>query len=123
MGRLEARDVTGCAAVAGAGTEGILEEFAVESHRRAARATDEGRFTGQIAPLNGLDRDEGIRPDANVERMSTLPPLREGYEITAAVSSQVSVGAAALLVVALHAGISASSTAADVPRVTTAEYR
>ncbi|GLZ49575.1 acetyl-CoA acetyltransferase [Actinomycetospora sp. NBRC 106375] len=75
-----------------------LEEFAVESHRRAARATDEGRYTAQIAPLNGLERDEGIRPDANVEKMSTLPALREGYEITAAVSSQVSVGAAALLV-------------------------
>ena len=75
-----------------------MEEFAVESHRRAARATDEGRFTSQIAPLEGLDRDEGIRPDANVEKMSTLPPLREGYALTAAVSSQVSVGAAALLV-------------------------
>jgi acetyl-CoA C-acetyltransferase len=75
-----------------------LEEFAVESHRRAARATDEGRFAGQIAPLNSLDRDEGIRPDANTEKMATLPALREGYELTAAVSSQVSVGSAALLV-------------------------
>jgi acetyl-CoA C-acetyltransferase len=75
-----------------------MEEFAVESHRRAAAATDEGRFTSQLAPLNGLDRDEGIRPTVDREKMATLPPLREGYALTAAVSSQVSVGAAALLV-------------------------
>ena len=81
----------------------VMEEFAVTSHRRAARATEEGRFTGQIAPLNGLERDEGIRPDANVEKMSTLPPLREGYRLTAAVSSQVSVGSAAMLVVSEQA--------------------
>jgi acetyl-CoA C-acetyltransferase len=75
-----------------------MEEFAVESHRRAAVATDEGRFTSQLAPLNGLDRDEGIRPTVDREEMATLPPLREGYRLTAAVSSQVSVGSAALLV-------------------------
>jgi acetyl-CoA C-acetyltransferase len=75
-----------------------MEEFAVESHRRAAHATDAGRFTEQLAPLIGLDRDEGVRPDVDLERMASLPPLREGYDLTAAVSSQVSVGAAALLV-------------------------
>src|SRR3954452_16439117 len=64
-----------------------MEEFAVESHRRAAHATDEGRFTGQIAPLAGLDRDEGIRPHVDQEKMASLPPLREGYDLTAAVSS------------------------------------
>jgi acetyl-CoA C-acetyltransferase len=75
-----------------------MEEFAVESHHRAATATDEGRFTSQLAPLNGLDRDEGIRPTVSREKMAALPPLREGYALTAAVSSQVSVGSAALLV-------------------------
>jgi acetyl-CoA C-acetyltransferase len=75
-----------------------MEQFAVESHRRAARATDEGRFAAQLAPLNGLDRDEGVRPHVDLEKMASLPPLREGYDLTAAVSSQVSVGAAALLV-------------------------
>jgi acetyl-CoA C-acetyltransferase len=75
-----------------------MEEFAVESHRRAATATDEGRFTGQIAPLNHLSHDEGIRPNVDLEKMASLPPLREGYALTAAVSSQVSVGSAAMLI-------------------------
>ena len=65
---------------------------------RAAVATDEGRFTGQIAPLNHLSHDEGIRPNVDLEKMASLPPLREGYALTAAVSSQVSVGSAAMLI-------------------------
>lgn len=75
-----------------------LEAYAVGSHGRAARATDEGRFADQLAPLGGLEHDEGIRPDTTTEQMAGLKPLREGWELTAAVASQVSVGAAALLV-------------------------
>jgi acetyl-CoA C-acetyltransferase len=75
-----------------------LEEFALESHQRAVRATDEGRFTGQIAPLDGVSQDEGPRRDTSLEKMAGLAPLRDGWEITAAVASQISDGAAALLI-------------------------
>jgi acetyl-CoA C-acetyltransferase len=75
-----------------------LEEFALESHQRAVRATDEGRFAGQIVPLDGVSQDEGPRRDTSLEKMAGLAPLRDGWEITAAVASQISDGAAALLV-------------------------
>jgi acetyl-CoA C-acetyltransferase len=75
-----------------------LERLALESHQRAARAIDEGRFDAQIEPLAGVTTDEGVRRDTSLEKMAGLEPLRPGWEITAAVSSQISVGAAALLV-------------------------
>lgn len=75
-----------------------MEQFALESHRRAALAQDEGRFTREIAPLNGLDHDEGVRRDTTLERMAGLAPLREGGRITAAVSSQISDASSAVLV-------------------------
>jgi acetyl-CoA C-acetyltransferase len=75
-----------------------LERFALESHRRAIRAIDEGRFAGQITPVAGADTDEGARRDTSLEQMAKLKVLREGWEITAAVASQMSVGAAALLI-------------------------
>ena len=75
-----------------------MEQFALESHRRAALAQDEGRFARQIAPLNGLDHDEGVRRDTTLERMQGLQPLRPGGRITAAVSSQISDASSAVLV-------------------------
>lgn len=75
-----------------------MEQFALESHRRAALAQDEGRFVSQIVPLNGLDHDEGVRRDTSLERMAGLAPLREGGRITAAVSSQISDASSAVLV-------------------------
>ncbi|KKX98518.1 acetyl-CoA C-acetyltransferase [Microbacterium sp. Ag1] len=75
-----------------------MERFALESHRRAALAQDEGRFIGEIAPLNGLDHDEGVRRDTTLERMAGLAPLREGGRITAAVSSQISDASSAVLI-------------------------
>ena len=75
-----------------------LEEFALESHRRAVRAIDEGRFEREIVPVNGLSVDEGPRRDTSLEKMAGLAPLREGWEVTAAAASQISDGAAALLV-------------------------
>jgi acetyl-CoA C-acetyltransferase len=75
-----------------------LEQFALESHRRAAAAIDDGRFDGQIAPINGVEKDEGVRRDTSPEKLAGLAPLREGWAITAGVASQISVGAAALLV-------------------------
>jgi acetyl-CoA C-acetyltransferase len=75
-----------------------LEEFSFESHMRAIRAIDEGRFEREIAPVNGVSADESPRRDTTLEKMAQLKPLREGWEITAAVASQISDGAAALLI-------------------------
>ena len=75
-----------------------LEEFALESHQRAVRAIDEGRFERQIVPLDGVGQDEGPRRDTSLEKMAGLAPLRDGWEITAAVASQISDGAGALLI-------------------------
>ena len=75
-----------------------LEEFALESHQRAVAAIDAGRFEREIAPVNGLSVDEGPRRDTSLAKMAGLAPLREGWEITAATASQISDGAAAVLV-------------------------
>jgi acetyl-CoA C-acetyltransferase len=75
-----------------------LEEFALESHRRAVQAIDEGRFEREITPIAGVSTDEGPRRDTSMEKMVGLDPVREGWEITAATSSQISDGAAALLI-------------------------
>ena len=75
-----------------------LEEFSLESHQRALRAIEEGRFSREIAPLNGVTADEGPRKDTTLEKMAGLAPLREGWEITAATASQISDGSAALLI-------------------------
>jgi acetyl-CoA C-acetyltransferase len=75
-----------------------LEEFSLESHTRAIRAIDEGRSESQIAPVNGVSVDEGPRRDSTLEKMAELKPLREGWELTAAVASQISDGSAAVLI-------------------------
>ncbi len=75
-----------------------MERFAMESHRRAIRAIDEGRFEREIVPLGEVARDEGPRRDTSLEKMANLKPLAEGGRLTAAVSSQISDGAAALLI-------------------------
>jgi acetyl-CoA C-acetyltransferase len=75
-----------------------LEEYSLESHQRAIMAIDEGRFAGQIAPIAGTANDEGPRRDTTMEKMAGLAPLREGWEITAAVASQISDGAGAVLI-------------------------
>jgi acetyl-CoA C-acetyltransferase len=76
-----------------------MERFALQSHERAIRAIDEGRFDGQIVPMAGVTTDEGPRRGTSLERMATLPTLTEGGRLTAAVSSQISDAAAAILVV------------------------
>jgi acetyl-CoA C-acetyltransferase len=75
-----------------------MEEYALESHRRAVRAIEEGRFTREIVPLGDLRADEGPRRDTTLEKMAGLQPLAPDGRITAAVSSQISDGAAAILV-------------------------
>ena len=75
-----------------------LEEFSLESHARAVRAIDEGRFESQITPVGDVSVDEGPRRDTSLEKMAALEPLREGWELTAATASQISDGSAALLI-------------------------
>lgn len=81
-----------------------LDEISLESHRRAARATDEGRFKSEIIPTAGPDGvdvlvDEGIRRDTSMERLAKLrPAFKEDGKVTAGNSSQISDGAAALLI-------------------------
>jgi acetyl-CoA C-acetyltransferase len=75
-----------------------MEAFAYESHQRAVRAIDEGRFEAEIAPLEGVTVDEGPRRETSLEKMASLKTLTEGGRLTAAVSSQISDGAAAILV-------------------------
>ncbi|HWF80768.1 MAG TPA: acetyl-CoA C-acetyltransferase [Streptosporangiaceae bacterium] len=75
-----------------------LEEFSLESHARAIRAIDEGRFESQITPVGDVSVDEGPRRDSTLEKMAELKPLREGWELTAATASQISDGSAAVLI-------------------------
>jgi acetyl-CoA C-acetyltransferase len=74
-----------------------MEAFAVESHERAIRAAVEGRFEAEIVPVGDVYRDEGPR-EPNWEKIRSLPTLTPGGRVTAAVSSQISDAAAALLV-------------------------
>jgi acetyl-CoA C-acetyltransferase len=75
-----------------------LEVYSLASHERALRAQDEGRFDNEILAYGDVSADEGPRRGSSLERMASLPTLREGGVITAAVASQISDGAAALLV-------------------------
>ena len=71
-----------------------MDDFAVESHCRAASADS----SAQILPMNGLARDEGVRAQPDVARMRALKPVfRPDGVVTAANSSQISDGAAAVL--------------------------
>lgn len=74
------------------------ERFALASHQRAVTATSEGRFTREITPFAEVSVDEGPRANTSMEKMAGLPTLVEGGVLTAAVASQISDGAAALLI-------------------------
>jgi acetyl-CoA C-acetyltransferase len=89
-----------------------LDAFALESHRKAARARDEGAFDEEIVPLRIVDsegneslhtRDEGIRSDATLESIGAVKLLAEGGRISAANASQICDGASAALVVSERA--------------------
>ncbi|MGD2101932.1 MAG: thiolase family protein [Acidimicrobiia bacterium] len=85
-----------------------LDELSLESHRRAARATEEGRFESQIVPVEvtledgtteTITRDGGIRWDTSLEKLASLQPaFQADGKVTAGNSSQISDGAAALLI-------------------------
>ncbi|HEY1634304.1 MAG TPA: acetyl-CoA C-acetyltransferase [Acidimicrobiales bacterium] len=74
-----------------------MERFALESHRRALQAIAEGRFEQEIVAVDAVSTDEGPR-DTSLEKMSSLPALVDGGRLTAAVSSQISDAASAMLV-------------------------
>jgi acetyl-CoA C-acetyltransferase len=74
-----------------------MERFALESHERARRAISEGRFEREIVPLNGVTTDEGPR-ETSLEKMASLQTLPDCERLTAAVSSQISDAATAVLV-------------------------
>jgi acetyl-CoA C-acetyltransferase len=80
-----------------------MEEFALESNRRAIEALERGYYQREIAPLNGLQADETPRAGTTLEKMAQLQPLSPGGRITAAVSSQIADGAAALLIASADA--------------------
>ena len=88
-----------------------LDRFALESHRRAAAATQGGRFDDEIVALeietaDGTEQhrtDEGIRFDATLEGIAGVKLLQEGGSITAASASQICDGASAVLIVSERA--------------------
>ncbi len=73
-----------------------MEQYALASHERALAAIRAGRFDNEIIAVNGFSVDEGPR-ETSLEKMAGLPTLREGGRLTAAVSSQISDGASAVL--------------------------
>jgi len=89
-------------------TRDELDAYSLESHRRAVRATDEGRFTGEVVAVTvetgtgkrQFEVDEGIRRDTGLEALAALKPafVADGGTVTAGNSSQLSDGAAAVLV-------------------------
>jgi acetyl-CoA acyltransferase len=88
-------------------SRGVLDDFSARSHERAAAATEDGKFENEIVPIKVdgesgpelFERDEGIRFPVNREKMATLPtPFKDGGVVTAGNSSQISDGAAALVI-------------------------
>ncbi|MDL2078247.1 thiolase family protein [Streptomyces sp. GXMU-J15] len=81
------------------------DDFAARSHRLAATAWDEGFYDDLVLPVEGLTRDEGIRPGTSVEKLAALKPsFRPDGTITAGNASPLSDGASALLLGTAAAG-------------------
>ncbi|HEY5852475.1 MAG TPA: acetyl-CoA C-acyltransferase [Aldersonia sp.] len=85
-------------------SRGWLDEYSLRSHQRAAHATDDGSFDGEIVPVTAPDgtkftADEGIRRESTLDKLGQLKaPFAEDGRITAGNASQISDGAAAVLV-------------------------
>lgn len=86
-----------------------LDSFALHSHAKAAEATSSGAFSAELAPIAGLTTDEGIRAGSTLEKLASLQPAfyseemaqrfpQIDWSVTAASSSQVSDGSAALMI-------------------------
>ena len=74
-----------------------MNQLALKSHQSASSAWSEGRFDSQFLEVNGVLRDEVIR-DTTIEKMESLTPFSEFGPLTAAMSSQLTDGSAAILV-------------------------
>ena len=97
-------------------TRDALDAYALRSHRRAAAAEEHGVFARDIVPVDGVARDEGIRRDTTAEKLAALEPAfvdagmaerfpEIGWVVTAGNSSQISDGAAALLIASEEAAV------------------
>lgn len=85
-----------------------MEKFALLSHKRAAEATRAGKFESEILPITGINpkitdsvvlkHDEGIRWPTSLDKLKSLPTLKSGGRLTAATASQITDGAAAVLI-------------------------
>ncbi len=76
-----------------------VDEFSLGSHEKAAAAIDSGRFAAQVAPVGDVATDEGVRRETSLEKLAALKPaFQDDGVVTAGNSSQISDGAAALLV-------------------------
>lgn len=75
-----------------------MEEFALESHRRALHAIREGYFDAEMTSFAGVTVDEGPREDTSADKMAALRTLTPGGRLTAAVSSQISDASSAILI-------------------------
>ncbi|MFU2158329.1 thiolase family protein [Caldisericum sp. AR60] len=85
-------------------TRAQQDEFAYESHMKAAKAINDGKFKSQIVPItlpngNVFDTDETVRPDTTIEKLSTLKPaFKEGGTITAGNAPSLNSGAASMII-------------------------
>jgi len=102
-----------------------MDALAVESHRLAAAATEAGHFANEIVPIatpqGVVTADQGIRPGSSLEALAALkPPFKPDGRVTAGTSSQLSDGAAAVLVAspAKAAALGLSPRARIVDQVT-----
>jgi len=77
---------------------GAMEQYALESHRRALHAIADGRFAAEIVPYEQMTTDEGPLADTTLEKMAALPSLTPGGRLSAAVASQISDGASGMLI-------------------------
>nr|WP_231711262.1 acetyl-CoA C-acyltransferase [Xanthobacter dioxanivorans] len=84
-------------------SRGMMDEYALRSHGKAAAAIRSGAFRGEIVavPIEAglFVEDEGVRFDASIDAMGTVKPIKEGGTITAANASQMTDGASGVLVV------------------------
>jgi acetyl-CoA C-acetyltransferase len=86
----------------------VLDRFALQSHRHATRAQDQGFFDHEIVPIEVIgandrvdthERDQGVRRDATIEGIGSVKLIKEGGRISAANASQICDGAAGVLIV------------------------
>jgi acetyl-CoA acetyltransferase family protein len=97
------------------------DEFALESHRKAAAAWERGAFADEVVPMEELERDESIRADTTLEKLARLKPVfRKNGTVTAGNSSPMNDGASALLLSSEEDGALAriagrASSAVDPP--------